>query len=319
MSKFLRFRKFRDVTPAGLDGHVFKLSLDVGKIVGTEFVPDESGDLEVWMSDSLQTIWGIPDSQLQSATGSLAASTVTHRVNLGYRDIFQPLRLSTFSPPALPADYASFSSVPLVPIPQRDMKLEPAHEEKDRFSILSDDISDIRDKINTLSTYLLGDRLLQLPQERALIDMYKEARTDEQFSSRLQSLAGLTTSINKSLILQAFKTSEVESIQHKHDHRDIRKIAPILILEELLALYSTPEDASRICTVFKRLNNLRQGYPVHGDNAQNYLGAIDFFKLQYPIEDFSIAWDTILGKYFKAMRDLLKVLTSERKRRTARG
>jgi hypothetical protein len=55
---------------------------------------------------------------------------------------------------------------------------------------------------------------------------------------------------------------------------------------------------------------LRQGYPTHGDTAKKYLSAHRFFKLEYPITDHEAAWESILGDYFSAMRELLTILST---------
>ena len=47
--------------------------------------------------------------------------------------------------------------------------------------------------MNALSQDLYGDRLLELPQERALLDVYKPTRTPEEFRSRVASIATLCT------------------------------------------------------------------------------------------------------------------------------
>jgi hypothetical protein len=180
------------------------------------------------------------------------------------------------------------------------------------ISSLSSDISSVRDQINALSADLIGESLLELPQERHLIDMYKKALTSDQFSARIQSLAGLAVAINKTAIIKSIDTTKQTEIAARHGEPDVRQVTPIVLLEELLTIYSTADRAKAVCDVFKRLNNLRQGFPAHGDNAEKVLPAYDFFKLKYPVNDFASAWDTILGRYIAAMRELLQILTQRR-------
>jgi len=311
MAKFLRVRNIRDISPNDLDGHVFRLSLDIGEIVGTEFVPAVSNDLDVTISGTLQAMWGIPNSQIAPPTGSVAATTVVNRVSQGVQDVFQPISLTSFTGPSAAPSYRIATPGSLIPIPEPAPKVEPTTSNM-QISSLSDDISAIRDYINTLSESLLGERLLNLPQERHLIDMYKEARSAEEFSSRIQSLAGLAISVNKPAMLKGLTQTQLDGIVARHNLQDSSQVAPFVLLEELLAVYSTTERAKTICDVFKRLNNLRQGYPTHGDNSERVLQAHDFFKLRYPVEDFSTAWDNILGRYFEAMKEMLAVIKDHR-------
>ena len=62
------------------------------------------------------------------------------------------------------------------------------------------------------------------------------------------------------------------------------------------------DDAAAICDTLKNINNLRQGYPTHGDNLDKVLPAHRFFRLRYPVTDYEAAWESVLGKYFEAMR-----------------
>lgn len=211
MARFLRVKNIRDVSPADLDGHVFRLSLDIGEVVGTEFVPVQSSDLDVTISGTLQAVWGIPDSQLASPTGSVAAATVVQRASQGVQDIFQPVSLTTFSAPPTPPTYRIAAPGSMIPIPEPDQKPETRGVSM-QISFLSDDISEIRDNINALSRNLLDDSLLELREERPLLNMYKEPKTAEDFSNRIQSLAGLATAINKKAILNSFVSKAVNNI-----------------------------------------------------------------------------------------------------------
>ena len=184
---------------------------------------------------------------------------------------------------------------------------------------LSDDISTIRDNINTLTENLLGERLLELPQERALIDMYKEAQSTEQYTNRIQSLAGLVIAINKPALLRWFSEDRAKAIAAKHKLAEPNLIAPMVLLEEVLSDFSNAERAKAITIVFKRLNDLRQSFPAHGDNADKVLQAYDFFRLRYPVDDYATAWDTILGRYFVAMKDMLGVIGDYRQLKVTKG
>ena len=83
----------------------------------------------------------------------------------------------------------------------------------------------------------------------------------------------------------------------------------------MLEKYSSVDEAKQICDVLKNINELRKGYPAHGDNTPKFLKAHTFFKIKYPINDYQSAWESILGAYFQAMKKMLKVLSVEWEKR----
>jgi hypothetical protein len=91
-----------------------------------------------------------------------------------------------------------------------------------------------------------------------------------------------------------------------------------VLLDVFLQKIATIEQATSVCGPLKNLNNLRKGYPTHGDNAKQFLRAHHFFKLRYPIEDYATAWDTLLGAYLTAMRSLRNILSDEWSRQLAK-
>ncbi len=318
MTKFIRIGSLTDITQPGYDAHAFRLNVEVGEMRGGEFVPTTENHFDVTISGTLQAVWGIPDSRLASATASVAATAVAHRLGQGDAEPFSPLSLTTFSAPTSPPAFSLFAPGTLIPILEPDQRTA---QEANPMQItpLSDDISTIRDNINTLTENLLGERLLELPQERALIDMYKEAQSTEQYTNRIQSLAGLVIAINKPALLRWFSEDRAKAIAAKHKLAEPNLIAPMVLLEEVLSDFSNAERAKAITIVFKRLNDLRQSFPAHGDNADKVLQAYDFFRLRYPVDDYATAWDTILGRYFVAMKDMLGVIGDYRQLKVTKG
>lgn len=132
------------------------------------------------------------------------------------------------------------------------------------------------------------------------MDVYKPARSSEEFRYRIESLAGICGSLNKPILCT------------KLDKDPTIEQGSISLLEEYLDNLAGADMASAVCSVFKNINVLRQGYPTHGDNVRNFLNAHDFFSIPYPIEGFVTAWETILGAYFGALKELRGILSSER-------
>jgi hypothetical protein len=164
----------------------------------------------------------------------------------------------------------------------------------------------VRDQVNALSSYLYGGRLLELPQERAILDVYKPSRSPEEFRSRVTSIATICTAMNTDLLRKQLARDAPEGA------------GSLILLDAFIRKIATIEQATDICSPLKNINHLRKGFPTHGDNAKQYLSAHDFFKLTYPVEDYAAAWDKLLGAYLTAMKALRDILSDERSRQLAK-
>ena len=306
MTRFLKIVQFNEIPQANIDGHMFRLLYEIGHMTGSQFQRDSEGTVDVVISRTLQHVWGVPDNQIQYPTGTVAATKILEQASIGTALKFEAIHLNTFSAPERPPDNPSAIAGALIPIPEEISKQEVAIKMLS-LSILSDDISKIIDEINAISKNMWGDTLLKLTQVRQLLDIYKSAKTEEEFKNRVQSIAGLAVSINKELIGSVLAKPDTNSI------------GSILLLQELLSRISSNEKAESTCKVFKEINNLRKGYPTHGDNIDDVLPAHDFFKIPYPIpaSDYESAWESVLGSYFEAMKGLLEILSIERARKIA--
>jgi len=299
MTRFLKIVELKEIPRANIDGHKFNLFFEIGHMTGTQFQRETEGSVEVVISGTLQAVWGVPDNQIQYPTGTAAAAKILEQASVKTPLQFEPIHLNTFSATERPPTQPQIGPGALIPIPDRDQESQLAREAP-RLSIISSNISEIRDFINTISEKLIGDRLLLLLQERPLLDIYKDVRSPEEYSSRIQSLAGLTIAINK------------EAVGKFLGKEKVKDIGSLNLIEELLNKFADSSRANSICTVFKRLSDLRNGYPAHGDYVKRVVESHDFFKISYPVEDFSLAWDTILGKYFEAMKEMMTVLKQAR-------
>lgn len=296
MTKFLRINQITDVTTPGLDGHRYQLSFEVGQMKSGSFRPEAKQTTTITTSGTLQSVWGLTDAQVAETSATAATSILLSTASEGTLDKLQPIQLNTYTAPEHPPTQPQVlpGVVFSIPEPEKPRPRRPS------FSFLSDDIAEIRDQINAISGDLLGDRLLELPQERAILDVYKPAETPEEFRSRVQSLAGICTAMNKTIMGNYLK---------KESTRDI---GSILLLEELLCTFASPDKVTEICNVLKNVNELRKGYPAHGDNTEKFLSAHDFFGISYPITNHESSWERILGAYFRAMKLLTQVLANRR-------
>jgi hypothetical protein len=302
MTKFIRINKLEEISSPGLGGHRYLLSFDVGEMSGNVFKPIDSRHATVTSSGTLQAVWGQNDSQMRQSAATAATSFILTTVaSQGSLDDLEIIKLTTYSAPETPPKGPQALPGAIIAVPER----EAVKEERPNMSFLSDDIAEVRDQINALSRDMFGGRLLELPQERAILDIYKPAESPEEFRSRVQSLAGMCTAVNKKLIGQHLK-------------KDLTTRDGILmLLEELLTSLCGSLQATEVCNILKNINHLRKGYPAHGDYIDKFLPAHDFFQVPYPITDFAAAWDEILGGYFHAMKSLSQILADNRSKVSA--
>jgi hypothetical protein len=297
MAKYLRFNSLNPIEAHSLDGHKYELRFDVGELIGGTFKPLETYKMPVTVSRTLQTIWQQSDAQIAGSSASAAAHIITNIfASSGGLGDLKEVKLTTYTAPREPPPALRAGPDTLIPIPAAPTVERPA------TSFLSDDISAERDHVNALSQVLYGDRLLELPQERALLDVYKPTGTPEEFRSRVVSIATLCTAMNMGLL-------------RKHAKDAPEDARSLILLDVFLQKIATIEQATSVCGPLKNINHLRKGFPTHGDNAKQFLRAHHFFKLTYPIEDYAAAWDTLLGAYFTAMKSLRNILSDEWSRR----
>ena len=296
MAKFIKILELKDITPHDLDGCKYRLKYEIGEGDARSFQSEIPGSIEIEVSRTLQTVWGVTDNELQTISGSLAVDNILQDPYGEHTSI----TLNTFTAHRTPPKRPQFEIGELVPVPAQRAVDASLEERMAQISFLAVDISEIRDQINAISKHVIGERVLELPQERAIIEMYKPVQTSEEFTNRLTSLAGLITAINKDAIKK-----------HRGLQSDDTR-GSILLLEDLLTHFSNSNDAKSVCDILKQINYLRQGYPVHGDNVDKVLPAHDFFGLSYPINDYGAAWEIIIRRYFEAMKNMLQIFVAQR-------
>jgi hypothetical protein len=156
-------------------------------------------------------------------------------------------------------------------------------------------IIDARDNINAIFKDRHKERLLLLTEERCLLELFRPASSQEEFSYRLASLAGLATNINISLLRQITGITDEYS-------------KSLSLLEEFLRSIKNNGDVDSCIEILRKINRIRQSYPVHTDQANGVLDAHRFFDLSYPVKDFEDAWIKVQEKYKKALEIILEIV-----------
>ena len=161
------------------------------------------------------------------------------------------------------------------------------------FLQLASRIIDTRDNINALFHDKHGDKLIAVREERDLLQLFRDATSPEEFFYRVCALANAATGLNvpKLRNLTGVTDTQVKSIK---------------LLETYLSQHSMQEW--KVIETLRAINNLRQGYPVHGDRSDGVLHAHKYFGLTYPVSDHSHAWRSILLSYLDSLERLLEKL-----------
>lgn len=300
MSKFLKIDDIKDITPPGLDGHRYRLSFQIGEQRQGAFHPMQQYSVDIDASRTLQSVWGSTDAQMTSVSSSSAVAYALTLASENRLDQLKDIKLNTYTAPKEPPHGPLVQPGALFPIPE----VQATPSRQPGLSILSDDISELRDQINAIAKDLWGDRIFLLSQERPLLDMYKPVCGADDFRARIQSLGIIVKDVSKPVLAKASGVSNSEDV------------GGIILLQRALESVGTADEANSICSVLKSINAIRQGYPTHGDNAKQFLEAHRFFKLPYPIQDYETAWESILGEYFRAMRSIRDGLSSAWARKT---
>lgn len=159
------------------------------------------------------------------------------------------------------------------------------------FMQIATDIIETRDYINGIASENLGARLLTLVSERDLLQLFREANTEEEFVYRMSALKNIATSFNEDLLKTLNQSSTTGSIN---------------LLEGFLRqIDEFDEDTIK---VLRSINKLRQSYPIHTDTAKGLQDAHKYFNLSYPIKEYNLAWQTILLKYLEAIKGIFTLI-----------
>ena len=174
-------------------------------------------------------------------------------------------------------------------------ELKPISEEI-KENQLAGEIIQYRDLINALIYQKYSERLIELDQERNLLEFFKSAKSNEEFSHRIASLGWLVGLMNKKLL-------------KKMSGNPDNNFGTIKLLEEYINLIGG--DTEKTTKVLKQINRLRQGYPIHTDKANGVIEAHSFFNIDYPIKDFKSAWEKLLKSYLDVLREIFDTIKKE--------
>jgi len=157
-------------------------------------------------------------------------------------------------------------------------------------NLIADTIIELRDNINALIYSKENDILLKLGQERNILHLFRAIDNQEQFSYAISTLGNLVNDLNVSLLRKMTANNE-------------KNKKSFALLEQFLnTIDNTPNESLEI---FKTINRIRQGFPIHTDKAE-IIKNLKKFNIEYPIDNYHYVWQVLIEKYKFGLRDLLK-------------
>lgn len=160
---------------------------------------------------------------------------------------------------------------------------------------LASDIIQKRDNINAVFYGKYKEKLLLIDQERNLLEFFKSVNSLEEFSFALASFSSLISNLNVKIL---------RSITGINDD----KVKSITLFEN----YLNSIQKNNISDLFKGINRIRQGYPIHTDKADGFIEAHKKLGLSYPIKNYENTWLDLLQKYLSALEEILIIIKIEK-------
>ena len=162
-------------------------------------------------------------------------------------------------------------------------------------SQLADEIVQLRDNINTLFHDKYKESLLFLNEERGILNFFRKVQTEEEFTHRLASLGELIKNMNSK------KLRSIIELDEKNN-------GSILLLE--MFIKQLGDNSFEVINIFRKINRIRQGFPIHTDKA-GIISSLKYFGLNYPIENYTSAWETILINYRNGLKELKEIISKD--------
>ena len=260
--------------------------------------PEESSrssfhSIKVAVTNTLSGCWGFnTDDELHRVMFEYGKRHVVHKIKDGTLREFEELDLHTANAERpCPFDPKKIEN-PIGAIVNIEPSSKKIMEDSSTLQLVSA-IIDARENINAIFYQTHKEKLILLEEERDLLQFFRDAQSEEEFSFRLSALANAATKLNIPCLrkLTGITDTKVKSIQ---------------LLKAYLNNSNVPTH--HVIDTLRNINKLRQSYPVHSDRSKGVLQAFTFFSLEYPIVKYSESWKKLLSKYLEALRNLLELL-----------
>jgi hypothetical protein len=277
--------------------------------------PDEAqrtgrGSVSVGISRTLSSMWDLRGEALRRVLYEYAKRHVEAKAEEDALGGSSEIQLTSgTAPESCPFDPARVRLVFNQPLEFQVPRTNPMAGAEP--SALPSQIVDLRDSINAIFGELFSGRLLNLPQERQIVELFRRCDDHQSFAYRVASIGGLATAIEPAALRhQLAKGSKAKAAGDSKIPEAHEVAKPIDLLGSFLRSRYPGTEVDSIMGAIKNLNNLRQMYPIHTDRAGGVLPAHRFFGIAYPVKDHAEAGKKLLQAYRDTLERLLALLKS---------
>ncbi len=289
--KTIKFKEARYIPPASRMVFGFLYWYDIINEDGTI----ENKTIGVFASDILSMTWQLPfDNKPIDAEKILlqfAKDTIIEKLKEGTLNDQEEVVLMTATQPTV----CPYNPQNLVETKYAEYEIETSSKllmEEISENKLAASIIETRDIINVVFASKHNEKLLLLNQERNLLDFFKSAKNEEDFSHRLSSLGQVSRYMNVPILRKL--TNETDT-----------QLGSVILLEKFLASINKPNKV--VIDTLRQIGRIRNGYPAHTD-IPDVIKGYKHFGLKYPVESYEIAWTTLLNYYLKALKELYGII-----------
>ena len=196
--------------------------------------------------------------------------------------------------PVVQEELRSFKRPVRRPRPKETPNIRLLRIEKETSDIV-DEIVGLRRNLNLLFERNFKARFFK-ENEMAVNDIRKPCSNEEEFNSRILSLALLISEIDTPNVLKLIKWSKPEP-------------GSINILEAFLDEYSPNYDKAIIRNLRVIMTLRSKKYPIHRDNPA-FIDALNYFGFTELPPDWQELWEAILQRYLESLQRLVSSLVS---------
>ena len=175
------------------------------------------------------------------------------------------------------------------PHPRETPSIRLLKVEKETSDVV-DEIVGVRRNLNLLFEQKFKTRLLK-QNEMAVNDIRKPCSNEEEFNSRILSLALLISEIDTQNVLKLIKSGKPEP-------------GSINILEAFLDEYSPNYDKAIIRNLRVVMTLRSKKYPIHRDDPA-FIDALNYFGFTELPPDWQELWEAVLRRYLDSLHALL--------------
>jgi len=285
--KTVKFKQARFIPPASRMVFGFLYWYEIISEDGTV----ENKTIGVFASDVLSMTWQLPfNSKLQDAEKILlqfAKVTIFEKLKEGTLNDKEEVVLMTATQPKI----CPYNPENLVETKYAEYEVEMGNKllmQEISENKLAASIIETRDLINVVFSSKHNEKLLLLNQERNLLDFFKTAKTEEDFSHRLSSLGQVSRYMNVAILRKL--TNETDT-----------QLGSVILLEKFLISINKPNKI--VTDTLRQIGRIRNGYPAHMD-IPDVIKGYKYFGINYPIVNYEVAWTTLLNHYLQALKEL---------------